>query len=120
MARGDETRARILEGARELIHTRSYNAVGVLQICSHAGVKKGSFYYFFPSKQALAFEMLGAMWEAETRDVLAPAYDSDLPPLERIARHALLRHDASAREQEAVGAVRGCPFGGARHRDERR
>ena len=30
MAKGADTRRRILDGARELIHAHSYNAVGVL------------------------------------------------------------------------------------------
>ena len=111
MAKGVETRRRILDAARELIHVRSYNGVGVLQICAQAGVKKGSFYYFFSSKQALAFDMLDAMWEAETERVLAPAYESATPPLQRIARHATLRRDVSVSEQDAFGSVLGCPFG---------
>lgn len=111
MAKGADTRRRILQGARELIHARSYNAVGVLQICTRAKVKKGSFYYFFPSKQALALEMVDGMWAEEDADVLTPAYGDGLPPLRRIARHAELRHAVSLREQSEWGAVLGCPFG---------
>ena len=46
-----DTQTRILESARELIHSRSYADVGVAAICEHAGVNKGSFYHFFPSKR---------------------------------------------------------------------
>ena len=74
-------------------------------------MKKGSFYYFFPSKQALALEMLDGMWATEDAGVLTPAYDDGLPPLRRIARHAELRHAVSVREQAAWGGVLGCPFG---------
>jgi len=48
-----DTYDRILLAARELIHARSYAEVGVAAICDQAQVKKGSFYHFFPSKQAL-------------------------------------------------------------------
>ena len=44
MAKGADPRRRILQGARELIHARSYNAVGVLQICTRAKVKKGDVH----------------------------------------------------------------------------
>ena len=44
---------RILEVARQLFHRRGFADVGINDICTTAGVAKGSFYHFFPSKQAL-------------------------------------------------------------------
>jgi TetR/AcrR family transcriptional repressor of nem operon len=43
------TRQRIISAAQELIYAHSYNNAGVLEICDHAGVRKGSFYHFFLS-----------------------------------------------------------------------
>jgi TetR/AcrR family transcriptional repressor of nem operon len=43
----------IRAGAR-LFLARSYQAVGVDELCAAADVRKGSFYHFFPSKSALA------------------------------------------------------------------
>ncbi|UCD12029.1 MAG: helix-turn-helix transcriptional regulator [Nitrospinaceae bacterium] len=43
-----DAKQRILDSARGLIYSRSYAGVGVQEICKHAGVKKGSFYHFFP------------------------------------------------------------------------
>jgi TetR/AcrR family transcriptional repressor of nem operon len=34
----------------------------VAEICAAADVPKGSFYYFFPSKQALALEVVNEHW----------------------------------------------------------
>ena len=99
MAKGADTRRRILDSARDLFHARSYHDVGVQQICLQAGVQKGSFYYFFASKQGLALEVLDGMWLEEERQVLAVAYAAGLAPLARIARHAELRHDVSAAER---------------------
>ena len=53
-----DTRQRIIAGARDLIYSRSYAAVGVAEICQQAAVNKGSFYYFFPSKQALSLAVI--------------------------------------------------------------
>ena len=53
-----DTQKRILDSASELIHARSYADVGVSAICEHAGVKKGSFYHFFRSKQELTLTVL--------------------------------------------------------------
>jgi TetR/AcrR family transcriptional repressor of nem operon len=48
-----DTRQRILDSAHKLFHRNGYQAVGINAICTDAAVVKGSFYHFFPSKQAL-------------------------------------------------------------------
>jgi TetR/AcrR family transcriptional repressor of nem operon len=53
-----DTRQRIINAAQALIYQRSYNEVGVQEICDHAKVQKGSFYHFFPSKSDLALAVL--------------------------------------------------------------
>ncbi len=58
MARGEETRKRILEAAEVCFARNGYDGTGVAEICQQAGVTKGAFYYHFPSKQALFLELL--------------------------------------------------------------
>ena len=58
MTESIDTRQRLLDAAGELIHASSYREVGVQQICDRAGVRKGSFYHFFPSKRDLALASL--------------------------------------------------------------
>ncbi len=53
-----DTQQRILDSARELIHSRSYADVGVAAICEYAGVKKGQLLPFFPSKRDLTLAVL--------------------------------------------------------------
>jgi len=43
-----------MDAVRELIWAGSYGSTTIDQICEKAGVKKGSFYYFFDSKADLA------------------------------------------------------------------
>lgn len=57
-ARGEETRAHILEAALRRFASVGYSAASVDDICSGAGVSKGAFYHHFPSKQALFLELL--------------------------------------------------------------
>ena len=47
------TRETLLETAVELVQKKSYDSVGVNEICSHAGVTKGAFYHHFESKADL-------------------------------------------------------------------
>jgi TetR/AcrR family transcriptional repressor of nem operon len=47
MGRVSDAKERLMEAVRELIWTGSYGSTTIDQICEKAGVKKGSFYYFF-------------------------------------------------------------------------
>src|SRR3981189_495802 len=58
MGRTSDARERILSAARSLIETHGYSALGVAEICRTAGVPKGSFYYFFDSKESLALAVI--------------------------------------------------------------
>jgi len=55
---GPETHARILDAAGECFAREGYDATGVAEICSTAGVSKGAFYHHFPSKQAVFLSLL--------------------------------------------------------------
>jgi AcrR family transcriptional regulator len=57
-ARGEETRARILEAAERNFARNGYDATSVASICQQADVTKGGFYHHFPSKQAVFLELL--------------------------------------------------------------
>jgi TetR/AcrR family transcriptional repressor of nem operon len=52
------SRTSLLDSCYALMLARGYAATGVDEICRHAGVSKGSFYHFFPTKQQCALEML--------------------------------------------------------------
>jgi TetR/AcrR family transcriptional regulator, transcriptional repressor for nem operon len=59
-----ETRAKLLDAARDVIRTQGYAGSTVDDICTAAGVTKGSFFHHFDSKEALgiaAVERFGAM-----------------------------------------------------------
>jgi len=48
-----DTKQRLIETATDLFLGKGYGAVGTAEICSGAGVNKGTFYHFFPSKSLL-------------------------------------------------------------------
>lgn len=107
MGRTSDARQRILDAACELMHSRSYGAVGVAEICQRADVKKGSFYHFFPSKQVLTIEVIDAHWESE-RGVWLEILQATEPTLERLRR--LFEESAAThhKERDAFGMVSGC------------
>ena len=55
-----EHRTRILEAAGQLFRERGFDAVTVAEIMKAAGLTHGAFYGYFPSKEALIAEAVGA------------------------------------------------------------
>lgn len=106
-----DTRERILRSARELIYSRSYADVGVAAICERAGVKKGSFYHFYPSKRDLTIAVIDAYYWEMKAHMLDQAFSPKLPPLQRLERLAELIYEFQKMHAERTGHMLGCPFG---------
>jgi len=106
-----DTRQRIITSARELMYARSYSEVGVQEICTNAGVQKGSFYHFFPSKRDLTLAVLDQLDTYFRTEVLGKAFARDIPPLQRINRFFELLYLGQNAMKAATGQLYGCPFG---------
>ena len=57
------SRDKILEAAHAEMLAKGYAATTVDEICGRAGVAKGSFYHFFPTKEELGLALLDAYYE---------------------------------------------------------
>ena len=105
-------RDRLLDAAEHLMHRSGYEAVGVAELCRVAGTKKGSFYFFFDSKQALAIEMLGRAWQRIRSTIFADSLENPtLGGLEGIERFGNLLADDLERMRDGGEFVVGCCFG---------
>lgn len=56
--KSDQTRKKILTAGRSLISKHGFGAVGLARILKESDVPKGSFYYYFPSKDAFGQALL--------------------------------------------------------------
>ena len=106
-----DTQQRIIDAARRLIYARSYADVGVAEICETAGVQKGSFYHFFPSKRDLTLAVLDAHYVTLKEQLVDRAFAPDVPPLARLTRLAKLAYELQKQIARDTGRVLGCPFG---------
>jgi TetR/AcrR family transcriptional repressor of nem operon len=110
MGRTSDARERILAAGAELFGQRSYASIGVAEICAAAGVPKGSFYYFFPSKQSLALAVVNEHWvwqRGQWVDILT----ADAPVVERLRRLFIATAEMQSDALKGTGAVVGCLFG---------
>lgn len=103
-------RERLVIAALRLYRGNSSEAVGITDITELAEVKRGSFYYYFPTKRALTLAVLEREWDLHRQQIFEPAFEANQPmarQFEEFARRLHLFHQEMRRE--AGGAV-GCPF----------
>ena len=110
MGRTSDAREKILSAAQSLIELRGYSALGVAEICKAADVPKGSFYYFFESKEALALAVIDEHWADQER-TWSRILTSDEEPLTRLRRLFEATEAAQLAGQQSCGTVAGCLFG---------
>lgn len=103
------TRERLIDAATELLHEYPYHAVGVQTLCEHAGVRKGSFYHYFGSKEELTIAAMDLAWQAFT-DEVGPILAGPESPAEKM-RRIVAACLSSSRVHSRTGEVMiGCPF----------
>jgi len=109
MGRRSDSRQRLMDAAHELIWSYSYGAVTIEAICERAGVKKGSFYYFFASKSDLAVAAINAWWD-ERRALVGEWFRPEVPGLQRLGKYIDFVVEDQIRAYEASGQMLGCPL----------
>ncbi|MFC8237786.1 TetR/AcrR family transcriptional regulator [Streptomyces sp. NPDC057284] len=110
MGRTSGAKEKILSAAQSLIELRGYSALGVAEICKAAGVPKGSFYYFFESKEALALAVIDEHWAGQKQDWTG-ILNSDAQPLDRLRQLFEVTEAGQRAGQQSCGTVSGCLFG---------
>lgn len=108
MPRTSDARQRIVTTAARLFLERSYQAVGVDELCTAADVRKGSFYHYFSSKSELAKAVVDLHAQEFARQLTGSA---DASPVQRL--HAIPRAIGTIQAglEAQFGRAVGCPFG---------
>ncbi len=78
------TRDHLLQVGLRLIHSLGYASTGMKEILDEAEVPKGSFYHYFPSKEAYANEVLRLYAQGEAERALQIFGDTTVAPLTRL------------------------------------
>ena len=79
-----DTRDRILDAASRLFSERGFDGTAVAEVLALAGVRSGSLYHFFASKEALAEAVVARCADRLREAVLEPAEAAAADPLERV------------------------------------
>jgi len=109
MRQESEAKRKLLETAITMIWESSYGSVSVDDICTKAGVNKGSFYYAFKSKSDLAVAAFERHWEHK-QPTLDKIFSPQVPPLERLDNYCQLIIKDQTDKYKSFGKMLGCPF----------
>lgn len=110
MGRTSDADERLMAAALDLMWEESYSAVTIDDICKRADVRKGSFYYYFDSKAALAVAALEKMWATEWKPAFDARFSPAVEPLARIAAHLEIPYAVQSEMKRTHGKVLGCPL----------
>jgi TetR/AcrR family transcriptional repressor of nem operon len=106
MARAS-TREEIIRRGAELIHAQGFNATGLQQILQAANIPKGSFYFYFKSKEDFGLEIID-YFNAIISSIFARYLsDKNMPPMKRLEK--LFECFESIFQRS--GYTLGCPIG---------
>ncbi len=100
---GIERKQQLLSVAEQLFSARGYADTRIADICAEAGVAKGLFYWYFPTKESLFAELVRTM-RLRLRRAQAAAMDASADPITRIRQgsEASLRFMAAHRSYFAL------------------
>lgn len=101
------TKARILSAGARIIHLKGYHNTGIQELVTAAGIPRGSFYFYFKSKEEFGLELLDYYTHAICAVVDQPSKDSPVSPLARLRRFC----DWSFTSLEGNDFKGGCPIG---------
>ena len=79
-----DTRDRILDAASRLFGERGFDGTAVAEVLALAGVRSGSLYHFFASKEALAEAVVARCADRLREALLDPAEAAASDPFERV------------------------------------
>lgn len=102
-----ETRHKIIEAGARIIHHKGFHYTGIQEILAAANVPKGSFYFYFKSKEDFGLNVID-YFDTLFYEMLKPIIsDSTLPFVDRIANI----FDFFIEYFEEIAFTCGCPIG---------
>lgn len=100
---------KLMDATLDLIWEESYGSVTIDDICKRAGVKTGSFYYFFKSKSELAAAALERLWKEQWKPNLDRTFSPSVDPLVRLTNYFESIYGWHLQIKARYGKVLGCP-----------
>lgn len=101
------TKLELLEAGMKLMLEKGYSNSGLQEVLESVGVPKGSFYYYFDSKEDFALQIIRHFDQGFTEKVLCSLRDESLTPVARLKQYCM-RNKQNIEERKCA---RGCLIG---------
>lgn len=101
------TREELIKAGMEIIARQGFNSTGINAVLQAAGVPKGSFYYYFPSKNDFGLAVIDYFSDSYASQIDRFLSDDKISPLQRIRNYL----EAGVTAIEQCHFTRGCPIG---------
>ncbi|WP_094606358.1 Transcriptional regulator AcuR [Sporomusa silvacetica DSM 10669] len=94
--KNNDTKQKIIETGSEIILAKGYNATGLQAILTAAGVPKGSFYYYFRSKEDFGVAIVEYYGRINFDITMSVYNDQNLSPKQKLNKLFILGRDYRA------------------------
>jgi AcrR family transcriptional regulator len=82
-----DRREQILQAAQKLFADQGFRATNLNDVATQLGFRRQAVYHYFPSKEEILYELIDRAGQAVEASA-KPTFDSDLPPVEKLAEIA--------------------------------
>lgn len=100
----ENTKSVLIETGIDIMLEKGYTATGLSEVLSTARVPKGSFYYYFQSKEDFGLQIINYFDERYVAELDRVLNDETLTPLERMQKYV----SDSIEKAQARKCSRGC------------
>jgi len=102
----ESTKIQLLEAGTEIMLEKGYNNTGIMEVLQSTGVPKGSFYYYFDSKEDFGMQIINH-YDATYSEKLKVLLDETKSPLNLLRSYC----EESMRNLEQNACRKGCLIG---------
>ena len=102
-----DTKTKIIEAGAQIIHLKGFNNTGIQEILDASGVPKGSFYFYFKSKEDFGLQVIDHFVEGFMSVADEILNNNSLPPLQRLKNFSRWFIDFF----KSQNCTCGCPIG---------
>lgn len=101
----NETREHLLATGEQLCLQRGFTGMGLSELLALAKVPKGSFYHYFPSKEAFGVALLERYFDHHLREIQQQLSLEDVSPRERLLQHFRYAETLFRQQGHIVGCL---------------
>jgi TetR/AcrR family transcriptional regulator, transcriptional repressor for nem operon len=94
-----DTRQSLLDTGQRIVAHKGFAAVGLNEVLAEAGIPKGSFYYYFSSKDAFGEAMLKSYFDEYLANMDRIFAEADKSSAERLMRYWQNFHDTQSADE---------------------